>query len=333
MYQMTTINPTTEASIHAYHKYLVLRNFQPSTTTMYCRAVRKYYEFCDQSFQGEPITQDLAQEYLLTRLQAGKSWSTINAEYSALRKYFKVILSYPWSLTKMPRPKRDKALPAILSKEEVAKLISHAPTFKHQVFLSFLYGTGVRLSEATHVKLNDIDSKRMQIHIHRGKGAKDRKVLLNDRLLDLLRSYYKVYHPTEYLFNGQKKGHPYSSSAAQWSIRRGRSLAGITRRCTIHTLRNCYATHHLELGTDLVFLQEQLGHKNLKTTAKYIRLCIERYRNICHPIDHITIQYRKPQTTSVRSSARTVKPISKRTIHPSTISNSLEQSVYVNLRL
>ena len=96
---MSTLNPTTEGSIHAYHKYLVLGNFQPSTSSMYCRAVRKFCEFCDHSFQGEPITQDLAQEYLLTRVQNGKSWSTINIEYDAIRKYFKVILSYPWRST------------------------------------------------------------------------------------------------------------------------------------------------------------------------------------------------------------------------------------------
>ena len=158
--------------------------------------------------------------------------------------------------------------------------------------MTFLYSTGVRLSEATHVKLTDIDSDRMQIHIHRGKGAKDRKVMLSEKLLHVLREYYKIMKPKEYLFNGQKAGSNYSAGAAQWTIRRARKLAGITTTCTIHSLRNCYATHHLELGTDLVFLQEQLGHKNLKTTAKYIRLCIERYRNICHPIDRIKIKYK-----------------------------------------
>ena len=88
--------------------------------------------------------------------------------------------------------------------------------------------------------------------------------------------HYKAYKPEVYLFNGREKGSAYSTSAGQWAIRRGRSLAGIKKKCSVHTLRNCYATHHLELGTDLVFLQEQLGHKNLKTTAKYIRLCLHR---------------------------------------------------------
>jgi site-specific recombinase XerD len=131
----------------------------------------------------------------------------------------------------------------------------------------------------------------MQIHIHRGKGAKDRTVVMNKKLLEVLRAYYRKYKPVDYLFNGIKSGTPYSTSAGQWAVRRGRALAKITKKCSVHTLRHCYATHHLELGTDIVFLQEQLGHKHLKTTAKYIRLCVERYRQINHPLEKILIKY------------------------------------------
>ena len=199
---------------------------------------------------------------------------------------------YKWSLKKLPRPKKDKKLPTILSKEDVARLISAAPTLKYQVFLTFLYATGARLSEAYNLKFEGIDSDRMQITIRQGKGGKDRVVQMNIRLLGLLREYYKAYKPEVYLFNGRRKGDRYSSSAGQWSIRRAKVLAGIEKKFSLHTLRNCYATHHLELGTDLVYLQEQLGHKNIKTTAKYIRLCMERYRKINHPLDVIQIKYR-----------------------------------------
>lgn len=299
--------------VHEYFKHLTLSNYQKSTVKMYCRTVEKFLTFCDQQFGGQPLCQEHAQEYLLGRVQSGKAWSTINADYSALRKYYKTIKEYAWTLKKMPRPRKEKRLPPILSKEEVAKLINYAPTYKHQVFLTFLYATGVRLSEAANVKLIDIDSERMQVHIHRGKGAKDRKVMLSDKLLAVLRAYYKMARPEEYLFNGRVKGSPYSSSAGQWAMRRGRALANIKRKCTVHTLRNCYATHHLELGTDLVFLQEQLGHKYLKTTAKYIRLCLQRYRNICHPIDHIQINYRSTKMQSGKSLETTAKRISNNT--------------------
>ena len=231
-----------------YRSYLRLSNFQGSTVTMYTHTLELFLSYIDSQFKGEALNQDHAQAYLLMRVEKGKAWSTINADYSALRKYYRVLRDYSWSLKKLPRPKKDKKLPALLSKEEVAHLIQSAPNLKHQVFLTFLYATGVRLSEATNVKIEDVDSDRMQIRIHRGKGAKDRTVVLAPKLLDLLRKYFRVYKPQNYLFIGRRKGHPYSSSAGQWAMRRGRSLGGITKKCSVHTLRNCYATHHLELG-------------------------------------------------------------------------------------
>jgi len=282
----------------SYRNYLKLANFKESTVKMYCRTVEKFLVKTKKDFAPtEHLDQSHAQSYLLWRLDQGKAWSTINADYSALRKYYREQLELDWSMRKIPRPRKEKILPALLSRQEVQRLIEHAPTYKHQVFLTFLYASGCRLSEATHVRLIDIDGARNQIHIHRGKGAKDRKILVPNKLIELLRQYYKHYKPEVYLFNGRHKGKPYSAGAAQWSIRRARSLAGIKRKCNIHALRNCYATHHLELGTDLVFLQQQLGHKNLKTTAKYIRLCIERYQNVQHPLDRVEIKYHPKKLT------------------------------------
>jgi len=290
-----TNNPLDIAKeVKAYENYLRLSNFQPSTIKAYVRTVRIFLTHSQKvGIKGLP-SQTEVQSYLLMRVDKGKSWSTINADYSALRKYYKVLQDYDWSLKKMPRPRREKTMPAILSREEVLHLINSAPNLKYQVFLTLLYSTGMRLSEACNLKLTDIDSDRMQIRISKGKGAKDRMVHMPERLLDILRSYYRCIKPQTYLFNGKVKGSKYSTSAGQWSIRRARLLGNITKKCSIHTLRNCYATHHLELGTDLVYLQEQLGHKNLKTTAKYIRLCIERYRQINHPIDRIKPDYRLP---------------------------------------
>ena len=281
--------------ILSYKAYLTLGNYKSSTVKAYCRTLEHFFDFAKCHCRHELPNQDDVQAYLLQRLENGKSWSTINADYSGLRKYFKIMKDYQWSLKKLPRPKKDKILPSLLSKEDVARLINAAPNYKYHVFLTFLYATGTRLNEACHVKLEDIDSDRMQIRISQGKGGKDRYVLIPDRLLKLLREYFIIYRPRIYLFNGRPIGSAYSSSAGQWTIRRARDLAGIHKKCSIHTLRNCYATHHLELGTDLVFLQEQMGHKHLKTTAKYIRLCIERYRHINHPLDVIKLLYRPPQ--------------------------------------
>jgi integrase/recombinase XerD len=222
-----------------YRAYLTLSNFKSSTIKAYGRTLEHFLAFYNTSHGHQALGQDIVQIYLLMRLDQGKSWSTINADYSALRKFFKIIKDYEWSLKKLPRPKRDKRLPDILSKEEVAKLISAAPTLKYQTFLTFLYSTGCRLSEACQVKIDNIDADRMQIRFDMAKGGKDRVVCMPMPLLVLLRKYYKVYRPKIYLFNGRRRGDVYSASAGQWAVRRARLLAGITKKCAIHTLRNC----------------------------------------------------------------------------------------------
>jgi len=164
--------------VSGYRKYLMLAKFKKSTVSMYCRTLENILEYAKEAYPKEALNQDQAQSYLLQRLEGGSSWSTINVDYSSLRKYSKQRLDYLWSMRKMPRPRREKVLPAILSREEVKRLIEYAPTYKHQVLLTFLYAIGCRLSEATHVRVIDIDGARNQIHIHRGKGAKDRKILV-----------------------------------------------------------------------------------------------------------------------------------------------------------
>lgn len=281
-----------ENKIEANRSYMVLKNYSKQTVSSYLRTLRMFYDFrSDRKMRGR-INEDHAKQYLLMRIESGCSWSTINCDYSALRKYFQNIINTRWSIKKIPRPQKERRLPEILSQEEIVKLIEHAPTFKHQVFLTFIYSTGLRLSEALNITFEDIDGNRLQIKINRGKGAKDRVVQIPECLLHLLRVYYRRLKPKHYLFNGLKKGSKYSQRAAQWSIIRARELAGIKKTASIHTLRNCYATHHIENGTDLVFLQEQLGHKHLKTTARYVRLCMERYRRVDHPIAHMEIKYR-----------------------------------------
>jgi site-specific recombinase XerD len=277
--------------LKSYSDYLILTNFSVCTQKMYLRTIVGFYKWREeQKVEGE-IKQEDAQQYLLMRVKTGSSWSTINCDYSALRKYYKQILEVDWSLKKMPRPRRENKLPEILSKAEVVRIIEHAPLYKHQVFLTFIYGTGCRLGEACRMRLEDIDSDRMQVRVRQGKGQKDRYVLLSQKLLDLLRIYYKRVRPKQYLFNGQKRGMPLSKSAGQRCMQRGRIKSGVKKRASVHTLRHCYATHHIESGTDLVYLKEQLGHKHLKTTAVYVHLCMERYRTINHPLDDLEIQY------------------------------------------
>lgn len=278
--------------LKAYRDYLRLKNFSEQTQKSYLRTIANFYDYVMVNGLGKIGDESKAQQYLLYRLDNKKSWSTLNGDYSSLRKFHKEILGVPWSLRKLPRPRKDKSLPSVLSQREVIALIENARLYKHQVFLSFVYGTGLRLSEALSVLLTDIDGDRKQIRINKGKGHKDRIVLIPECLLELLRRYYIRCRPVDYLFNGKRKGDPYSRRAAQWIIIQSRRRCGLKKTATIHTLRHCYATHHIENGTSLVYLQQQLGHKHLRTTAKYVHLCPEIAHYIHHPLASMEIRYR-----------------------------------------
>jgi site-specific recombinase XerD len=272
---------------------MILKNFSKKT-------IRTYIQICYQFvnwWRTSPddlgdMSSEVVRKYLIKRFDDGKDWQTVNSDYSAIQNFFKNVLMVEWHLKKLPRPMKEKKLPSILSKEDVIKIIEATPTFKQQVLLTFIYVTGARLNEAIGVKIEDIDSNRMQVRINKGKGAKDRFILIPQELIELLREYFKKYKPKDYLFHGKTPGQPYSPRAVQLTMQQAKKAVRITKKASIRTLRNCYATHHLEGGTDLVYLQEQMGHKQLKTTIRYIGLCVERHRYIKHPISGMTIKYR-----------------------------------------
>lgn len=192
-----------------------------------------------------------------------------------------------WSLKKTPRPRKERSLPQTLSLQDVTKLINNAATYKHQVFICFVYTTGLRLSEALNVTFDDIDRNRLQIRVRKGKGAKDRYIRIPESLIPILTEYYHRLKPQKYLFNGHVIGQKYCTSSGQWTMRQARKNSKLTKQASVHTLRHAYATHHLEAGTDLVYLKKQLGHKHLRTTEKYIHLCAERKTQVNHPINQI----------------------------------------------
>ena len=187
--------------------------------------------------------------------------------------------------------------------------------YKHQVLMTLLYATGIRISELCNLELKDIHGDRLQMHVRLGKGYKDRIVNIPNRVLVLLRLYYKRCRPEIYLFNGQQKGRPLSKSTVLAAIRNARHRANIIKPVSAHTFRHCYATHHLEAGTNLVYLQKELGHNNLKTTARYIRLAQNYRLKVVHPIDSLRIDYHKQNRPSVNYLETMARPTSK-TITP-----------------
>ena len=276
----------------AYDAHLVLNNYSKATRKSYIGALRQFLNYrVKEGYTGQ-FTQDGARSYILSRHAKGLKWQTINGDYSAMYKFYKEVLKIDWDVQHIPRPRQERTLPVLLSKQTVKKIIEQGIEFKHQVFMTFLYSTGLRLSEALHLKLEDIDGERLQIRVVKGKGSRDRCVDIPLELVVLLRQYYRLYRPKVYLFNGKSVGCVWANTTAQWAVRKARERSGVQQEVSPHVFRHCYATHHLEGGTNLVYLKDQLGHKDLKTTAKYIRLCKSYQKQVQHPIASMQISYR-----------------------------------------
>lgn len=216
-------------------------------------------------------------------VSGGKSVSYQNQCINGIKKYFmfKNIDIGPLELT---RPKKEKKLPVVLSKAEVRLLIDVTHNLKHKTLLALVYSGGLRIGEAINLKVDDIDSKRMLIHIKGGKGKKDRYTLLSQSFLGVLRQYYKQYRPKTYLFEGQNAS-TYSTSSAQWILKNAILKSGIRKSVTLHTLRHSFATHLLENGTDIRYIQELLGHSSPKTTMIYTHVTENSIKNISNPFD------------------------------------------------
>jgi site-specific recombinase XerD len=195
-----------------------------------------------------------------------------------LRKNYKLNYLYP------DRP--EKKLPVVLDKSEIQLLLNSIQNLKHRAILSVIYSAGLRLSEVIEMKLNDIDSKRMLIKIVQGKGKKDRYVMLSEKLLIILREYYKEYKPKEYLFEGQKGG-KYSARSVQAIFKEALRNSKIKKEASVHTLRHSFATHLLESGTDIRIIQQLLGHSSLKTTQIYTQVSSSKISEIKSPLDFI----------------------------------------------
>jgi integrase/recombinase XerD len=279
-----------------FSEYLTLKNYSNGTITIYLSTLRIFFNYCKEHGDAAFDFQEYARRYILDIRGRGLSWSTVNIQYSSLKLFCIKIKRDKWDVDYLPRPRKSKLLPRILSQLEVVRLIEAPRYFKHRVLIAFMYATGLRVSEVLNIKLSDIDADRLELFIHQGKGNKDRLVRMPEKLLNLLRVYYKKYKPQQYLFEGVREAQSYSYGSIRKIIHRARSAAKITKPVSPHTLRHCYATHHLESGTDLVYLKEQLGHSKLMTTAKYIHLCHKRQQHINHPFEKLTINIHKRTT-------------------------------------
>jgi site-specific recombinase XerD len=214
---------------------------------------------------------------------------SVKMGYFALKFLFCNIFHKEWAKEYLPTPKVAKTLPLVLSKEEVEDVLSVIPNFKHRTIIMFIYSTGARVSECVNVKLTDIDSKRIQVNIEEGKGLKQRKVPLSPVLLNLLRRYYRKEKPGVYLFEGAKKGKHISVSAVREICKKARyRTPHIKKEYTPHTFRHCFATHHLESGTNLLMIQRFMGHADLSNTLKYLHVQQLNSNDVQNPLDSLS---------------------------------------------
>ncbi len=211
-----------------------------------------------------------------------------NQAINAIKFYYEKVLGGKRKLYTLQRPNKERQLPVVLSTEEVSQIFAQLKNLKHRTVLMLIYSAGLRISEAINLKIKDIDSKRMQIRIEQSKGKKDRYTLLSQKMLVLLRKNYTHYKPTNYLFEGQDSP-TYSTKSIQLVLKKACEQAGIKKHVTVHTLRHSFATHLLENGTDLRYIQLLLGHESTKTTEIYTHLTTKGFDQIKSPLDDLNI--------------------------------------------
>jgi site-specific recombinase XerD len=197
-----------------------------------------------------------------------------NQTVCALRFLYIVCLKRPWNVQHIPFPRQPKKLPVILSLQEIDRLFGAVDNLKHRTLLMTIYAGGLRLSEALHLRVKDIDNQRMALRVRQGKGAKDRYALLRETLLEQLREYWRRDRPAEWLFPGRAAVSPLTHSSVQRVCKTAALKAGLGKRVSPHTLRHCFATHQLESGTDLRTIQVLLGHRSLDTTSLYLHVAV-----------------------------------------------------------
>jgi site-specific recombinase XerD len=261
-----------------------LRRFSPKTISCYLACMRNVAIYFGKS--PAELDEEEIRKYLHHLIEERNvSQAVISQSYSALKFFFEKTLQKPWNASKIPRSKQRKKLPQVLSKHEVESIFSVTTNLKHRAILMTIYAAGLRVGEATRLKVSDIDSGRMAIRVNEGKGLKDRYTLMGERNLEVLRLYYKAYRPSEWLFPGRSSSEPVSISSVQRVFKRSLHKAGIKKKASVHTLRHCFATHLLESGTDLYYIQRLLGHGSARTTSVYLHITGKELSKIKSPID------------------------------------------------
>jgi len=291
-FKLTPISHTIPSSegltqIEKFIQWMRSKRYSESTVTTYSEALKSFLVFYRHKPIAEITNDDVIvynNEYILKN---NLSASYQNQITNAIKLFFQTIRDTKMMVDKIHRPKRAKVLPNVLSKEEVKLILNAHSNIKHKMMLSLIYSCGLRCGELLALQPVHIDSNRNIVLLKNAKGKKDRIVPLSPKILEMLREYYKVYKPTSYLFEGQTKGRPYDARSLQLILKQALQKSKITKPATLHWLRHSFATHLLESGTDLRYIQELLGHNSSKTTEIYTHVSTKSIQQIKSPFDDL----------------------------------------------
>ena len=268
------------------------RNYCAGTIRLYLLHVAAFAQHFHRS-PDQLGAEDIRRYQLFLIQEKQLAWSSYNQIVCALRFFYAKTLKRAFLLQDIPFPLKEQRLPLILSREEVARILTAPMHLKSRALLMTIYAAGLRRSEVARLRVSDIDSARMTITVHQGKGQKDRLVMLSPVLLDTLRQYWRRHKPKEWLFPGKTPGRPISGNDIFMVFHNAVRLAGITKKVSPHSLRHSFATHLLESGTDLRTIQILMGHRSLKTTARYLHISQHQVRAAASPLDSLDLT-RKP---------------------------------------
>lgn len=281
------LDPVTETLLKTLESWMKSRRYSLPTIERYRDVLRIFFQFFKAKAVHEITSNDVVRfnnEYILHRKL---SHAYQNQFVNALKLFYKQTHNRDIQLALEQRPKTQKTLPNVLSKEEVKLILDAHANIKHKVMLSLIYSCGLRCGELLRLKPLHVDSKRNLLIIKQAKGRKDRIVPLSLKIIEMLRQYYSAFRPQLYLFEGQKKGEPYDERSLQAVLKQALAKASINKPVSLHWLRHSYATHLLENGTDLRYIQELLGHSNSKTTEIYTHVSTKNLQNITSPFDYL----------------------------------------------
>ncbi|HNW56472.1 MAG TPA: tyrosine-type recombinase/integrase [Bacteroidales bacterium] len=283
--EFPALSESDKADIYALRKWMEHKRYGASTIKTYISMLSRFFRYVKPKNASECDPGDVVKyvnEYIIP---AGLSYAFQNQTINSLRLFYSEIYDDSLVVENLDRPRAEHKLPNVLSKGEIKRMLESTGNLKHKAMLSLIYACGLRRCELLGLMLTDVDSKRGVLMIRQSKGKKDRIVPISEKTINMLREYARAYRPERYLFEGQVKGSGYSPTSIEKVLKESCKKAGIDKPVTLHWLRHSFATHLLESGTDLRYIQELLGHSSSRTTEIYTHVSLKSIQNIKSPFD------------------------------------------------